>query len=233
MDERCVSNAGGIAVKEDQPVKYITIVLAEEQSTLRHKLGLLLNSEPDFRVIGDVNNGLDALDMIGNLHPDILVFDLHASNNQEIMKLINLRYPKTAIITPYKIGNDSRISEFLRTGVETQILKVFTTTELIKAIRAEKAGKNNLTASVPAVIPQNSRARVEYIEDPIETLTAREREVFNLVVNQMTNVQIAAKLSISPRTVEIHRARVLRKLGLRNQYRQLVNYANQLGILPK
>jgi DNA-binding NarL/FixJ family response regulator len=228
MIEQYLTNSIGETSEEDKDLKQITIVLAEDQPALRQKLRLMLDSEPDFKVVGDVNNGLDAIDLVRNIHPDVLVFDSHASNNQEIIKFINLHHPETAVIVPYKIENKKRVSNF--TGV---YLKLFSATELVKTIRSEKTGKNNSGASVTGISTHNPRNRVEYRHDPIESLTTREREVFNLVVQKLTNYQIAAKLAISRRTVEIHRARVLRKLGLHKQYQQLVDSANELGILSK
>lgn len=228
MIERYLTNTLDTETHENKDLKHITIVLVEERSILRQELRLMLDSEPDFQVIGDVNNGLDALDLVGNLHPDVLVFDSHASNNQEIINIVNQRHPETAVIVPYKIVNNNRASKF--SGVD---LKIFSTTELVKAIRSEKTSKNNLDTSNSGITTQNFRNRVEHIHDPIETLTTREHEVFNLVAQKLTNGQIATKLSISRRTVEIHRARILRKLGIHNQHRQLVNYANERGISLK
>jgi DNA-binding NarL/FixJ family response regulator len=223
MDERYLPNDTGIATEEN--LKPITIVLAEEQSDLRQRLRSLLDSEPDFQVLGDVNNGLDALDMVSSLHPDILIIDLHASNNQEIIKFVNLHYPKTAVILPYKI---------VGTGTKAHIRNSFVATELAKAIRYESARKNNMSGpGLKYQVPYSSQKDMGYSYDPIETLTAREREIFDLVAHELTSTQIAERLSISRRTVEIHRARILHKLGLRNQHRQLVNYAFERGIISK
>ncbi|MDP2730725.1 MAG: response regulator transcription factor [Dehalococcoidales bacterium] len=220
--------------EEAKDMNHITIVLAIEQSALREELRSCLNSESHLRVIGEINNGLDALDMVGNLHPDILLFGLNGSDNQEIIRLVNLRHPKTAVIVPHKLGNEKRVLDLLGSGVKAHILKKLDATDLVEAIRYVSSSNNNLSAPYLGPDGQNhARKRVEYIRDPIDILTAREREVFDLIVSGLTNTQIATRLSISRRTVEIHRARILSKLGLRNQYEQLLAYAIARGILPK
>lgn len=215
-------------------MNHITIVLAIEQSALRKNIKSLLDSESYLRVIGESNNGLDALDMVGNLHPDILLYGLSGSDNQEIIRLVNLRHPKTAVIVVNKLGNEKRGLDLLGSGVKAHILKNSDTTELVEAIRRVNSSNNNLSAPFLRPSAQNhAQKRVEYMRDPIDTLTEREREVFDLIVSELTNTQIATRLLISRRTVEIHRARILSKLGLRNQYQQLLTYAIARGILPK
>ena len=209
-------------------MKHITIVLADEQFNSRKNLRALLDAEPDLRVVGEVNNGLDALDMVGNLNPDVLIFNLNASNNKEIIQLMELRCPNMAIVVPNKFGKENRGQELLRAGVKAFILKNTTTAELLEAIRYVNSKKTNLSASYtgPALRsqPQNITG---YVHDPIAILTPRELEVYNLIFEEMTNAQIATQLSISRRTVEVHRASIVRKLGLRNLRQQLLNYAKQ------
>lgn len=220
--------------EEVKDVKHIIIVLAVDQYALREKLRALIDSEPYFRIVGEVNNGLDALDMVGNLSPDILLFCVDSSDNEEIIRLVNLRHPKTAVIIPHKIGNEKRVVDLLGSGVKAHILKKLNATDLLEAIWYVNSTNNLNVPSQRRPDGQNhARKRVEYIRDPIDILTAREREVFDLIISELTNSQIATRLSISRRTVEIHRARIMSKLSLQNQYQQLVTYAMERGILPK
>jgi two-component system response regulator NreC len=234
MDMPYPPNESELTLEKNKSAKRITIVLADERSVSRQKLRSLLDLEPDLQVIGEINNGLDALDMVGNLHPDILVFALNASNNKEIIRLVNLNHPKTAVVIPYQIGYENRAKELLGNGVKACILKKSAETELADAIRYVNDNNNDLSKRTLRPVTQNhAREGADYTHDPIETLTARERQVFDLVVREMTNAQIAARLSISRRTVEIHRAKILLKLGLRNQHQQLLNYATEHGIVFK
>ena len=234
MDARFLQNDNENVLEEAKNVQHITIVLAVEQSALREKLKASLYSEPYFWVVGEINNSLDALDMCRDLQPDILLYCLSGNDNQEIIRLVNNRHPKTTVIVPNIIGNEKGELELLRSGVRAYILKKLNAAELVEAIRHVTAIKNNLSDPSQGPPVQNYlRKAVDYARDPIDMLTARECEVFELLVSEHTNSQIAAKLSISRRTVEIHRARILSKLGLRNQYQQLLTYAVARGILPK
>lgn len=220
---------------ETRKAKFITIVLAVDKYALREKLRALLDSELNFKVVGEVNNGLDALDMVGNLSPDILLFCLEGSDNEEIIRLVNLRHPRTAVIIPYKIGNKKQVVDLLRSGVKAHILKKLNSADLLEAIWYVSSNKNSLSALSPErpVSQAHAQKGVEYVRDPLDILTPREREVFDLIISELTNDQIAARLSISRRTVEIHRARIMSKLRLQNQYQQLITYARARGILPK
>jgi two-component system, NarL family, response regulator NreC len=226
-----VQNNTWPAHEEANGVEQVTIVLAIDTPDLREKLRCLIESDPHLQVIGESNNGLDALDMVGNLHPHVLLFSINSSDNREIIRLVNLRHPKTAVIVPHQKGHDKRSLDLLGSGVKTHILKNLDETQILEAIRSVNAGNDHM--SIPSVktgAPNHGRKIGEYVRDPIDILTPREREVFNLIVLSMTNAQIAARLSISRRTVEIHRARILRKLGLLNQHQQLLAYAAARGI---
>jgi two-component system, NarL family, response regulator NreC len=225
-------NSGGTATEKDMDVKRIKVVLAEEQQNYKDDLRLLLASEPDIDVIGEVNNGFDALDMIGNLHPDILILGLCASNTLEIVQLVNHRFPNTAIIVPRKGDNENRILEMMRAGVKIYVLKTSAAAKFVNTIREVCASQIHSNSSVSEInVGKAARYLKKTTVDPYEVLTKREHEVFSLVVSGLTNAMIADRLSISQRTVEIHRANMLRKLGLRNQHEQLVKYAIERKIL--
>jgi DNA-binding NarL/FixJ family response regulator len=225
-------NNGGTATEREMHVKRIKVVLAEEQQNNKDNVRLLLASEPDMEIVGEVNNGFDALDMIGNLHPDILVLGLSASNTLEIVQLVNHRFPNTAIIVPRRGDNENRILEMMRAGVKIYVLKTSAAVKFVNTIREVCASQTQSSAPVSgAVVGKAVRYLKKTTVDPYEVLTKREHEVFDLVVSGFTNAIIAGRLSISQRTVEIHRANMLRKLGLRNQHEQLVKYAIERKIL--
>ena len=213
-------------------MKRIKVLLAEDRQSNKDSLLLLLASEPDIEIVGEVNNGFDALDMIGNIHPDILILGLNASNTLEIVQLVNHRFPNTAIIVPRRGDNESRILELMRAGVKIYVLKTSAAVKFINTIREVNASQMHLSAPVSeTIVNKSARYLKKTTVDPYEVLTTREHEVFDLVVSGLTNAMIADRLSISQRTVEIHRANMLRKLGLRNQHEQLVKYATERKIL--
>lgn len=215
-------------IENNEDVNILTILLADEVSTMRQKQRALFESEPYLKVVGEVNNGLDALDSVGVLHPDILVLGLKASNALEIIKIINQRYPKTVIIVPYNQENEENGREILRAGLNACIMRTSSSTKLLIAVRELKRNKTHPSSFDAAQnaddsTKQNRKSTI----DSFEVLTLREREVFSLVSQGLTNAEIATRLSISRRTVEVHRANMLRKLGLRTQQEQLIKYANE------
>lgn len=218
-------------VENNENVNILTILLANEVLTIRQQQRALFESEPDLKVVGEVNNGLDALDSVGILHPDILVLGLKASNTLEIIRIINQRYPKTAIIVPYKQENEANGREILRAGLNACIMRTSSSTKLLIAVR--ELGRNK-TPPGPFDTVRNAEDFTKHNRkstvDSFEVLTSREREVFSLVSQGLTNAEIASRLSISRRTVEVHRANMLRKLGLRTQQEQLIKYANERNL---
>jgi len=201
-------------------------VIAEEQPNVRKALRALFASEPDIVTVGEVNNGFDALDMIGSLHPDVLILGLNASNNLEIVQLVNNRFPNTTVVVPHKRENEDRTLEMMRAGVNIHVLKSASPARLVTVVREVNTTRKPASHAVSARVGGNKARRPEEPTlDPYDVLTQREIEVFRLVIGGLTNAMIAARLSISRRTVEIHRANMMRKLGLRNQYKQLLKYA--------
>jgi two-component system response regulator NreC len=212
----------------------ITLVLAEDHHIVRQGIRSLLEAEADFKVIGEVADGLEAVRMVESLHPNILVLDLMMGglNGLEVARQVSTRSPKTAIIILSMYNNEAYVLEALRAGAKGYVLKDSTAAELVKAVREAVIGHHYLSASL------SERAIENYIEksketylDPYDTLTTREREVLHLMAQSCTNAEIAERLYISRRTVEVHRANVMHKLGLRSQP-QLIRYAMKRGILP-
>ena len=172
--------------------------------------------------------------MVESLHPDILVLDLMMGglNGIEVTRQVSKQSPKTAIIILSMYNNEAYVLEALRAGAKGYILKDSTAAELVKAVREAIIGRHYLSMSL------SERAIESYVEksketylDPYDTLTTREREVLHLAAQSCTNAEIAERLYISRRTVEVHRANVMHKLGLRSQP-QLIRYAMKRGILP-
>lgn len=212
----------------------ITLVLAEDHHIVRQGIRSLLEAEAEFKVIGEVSNGLEAIRMVESLHPDILVLDLMMGglNGLEVARQVSKQSPKTAIIILSMYNNEAYVLEALRAGAKGYVLKDSTAAELVKAVREAVIGRHYLSASL------SERAIENYIEksketylDPYDTLTTREREVLHLAAQSCTNAEIAERLYISRRTVEVHRANIMHKLGLRSQP-QLIRYAMKRGILP-
>jgi two-component system response regulator NreC len=210
-----------------------TIVLADDHHIVRQGLRRLLEDEPDFQVVGDTGDGLEALQLVERLQPDVLVVDLvmPGLSGLEVTRQVNQRSPRTRVVILSMYANEAYVLEALKNGASGYVLKESSGVDLVRAVREALAGRRYLS---PPLSEHAIEAYLEKVDtgplDPYETLTAREREVLHLAAEGHTNNQIAERLSISPRTVETHRANLMRKLGL-NNHAELIRYALGRGIL--
>jgi two-component system, NarL family, response regulator NreC len=213
----------------------LTIVLADDHNVVRHGLRALLEVEPDFRVIGEASDGLKTAQMVEELKPDILVVDIMMGgiNGLEVARQVSKRSPGTNVVILSMYGNEAYVLEALRAGAKAYVLKESTSEELLRAVREAAAGNHYLGSPLSELAIKAYAEKTESaVIDPYETLTTREREVLHLVAQGCANGEIASRLYISRRTVEIHRANMMRKLALHSQT-QLVRYAIERGILPR
>jgi two-component system, NarL family, response regulator NreC len=212
----------------------IKILLADDHTILRQGLRVLLEAEPDFTVIGEASTGLEVLKKVETLSPDVVVLDLGMPelNGLEVTRKINHDNHGTRIVVLSMHAKEAYVLEALKNGASAYVLKGSDTNELIQAIRQVMHGARYLSP------PLTERAVEAYLEmtrqmnlDPYDTLTNREREIFLLVVEGHSNAEVARRLTISPRTVEVHRNNLMHKLGLSNRF-DLVRYAMQRGMIP-
>ncbi len=215
--------------------KETTIVLADDHKVVRQGLRAVLEFEPDFRVIGEAGNGLDATRLVERLRPNVLVLDLMIPglSGLEVTSQLGKRAPKTRVVILSMHGDKSYVLEALRNGAAGYVLKDSSADELIKAVHEAAANRRYLSpplsdSAVDAYVQQAGATTT----DPYDSLSSREREVLQLAAEGYTNPQIGKRLFISPRTVEIHRANMMTKLDLRNQT-DLIRYALKRGILPE
>ncbi len=214
----------------------INIILVDDHQIVRQGLRSLLEAEPDFKILGETGDGLEAVRMVENLKPDVLVLDLmiNGINGIEVTRQINKCAPKTCVIIYSFYGNEGYVLEAMRAGAKAYVLKESSLGDLVRAIRESVAGRRYLglpllESAIDAYL-QTDKAQTP---DPYDSLTKREREVLQLAAQGYTNAEIADKLFISRRTVEIHRANLMRKLGLRTQREQLIQYARNRGIIQE
>jgi len=212
----------------------INIVLADDQQVVRKGLKALRSAEADLSVVGEAGDGLETVQLVERLKPDILVLDLMMSgiNGLEVTRQLNKKGVKTGIVILSMHNNEAYVLEALRSGAKAYILKDSPPDELTRAIREVSSGRRYLSSPLTerAIAAYTQKAEVKLI-DPYEQLTTREREILQLAAQGCTNSEIASRLYISPRTVETHRTNLMRKLGLHN-HTQLIQFAIQHGIIP-
>lgn len=212
----------------------IRIVLADDHEIVRQGIKAVLGKEPGFRVVGEAKDGVEAVNLVQNLKPDVLILDLMMPgiNGMEVTRQVKKKSPRSRVIILSMYSNEAYVLECLKSGAEGYVLKGSASNDLIEAVRQVTKGRRFLSP------PLSEEALDIYTEmskgsaiDPYDTLTSRERETLQMAAEGLSSVEIAERLSISPRTVEVHRANMMRKLGINSQT-ELVRYAIQRGILP-
>jgi two-component system response regulator NreC len=212
----------------------ITIMLADDHHVVRQGLRTLLETEPDFQVVGEVADGLEVMPLLERLQPDVLLLDLMmpSLNGLAIIRQIQHHAIKTRVLILSMHANEAYVLEALQHGAAGYVLKKSEANELVRAIREVVAGRSYLCAPFSELAIQAYKQKADVAaQDSYETLTAREREVLHLAAEGLSSTDIAQRLVISPRTVEMHRANLMSKLNLRSQT-DLVRYALWKGILP-
>jgi two-component system, NarL family, response regulator NreC len=212
-----------------------TVVLVDDHNVVRHGIKALLEAESDITVTGEAGTGVDAAQMVQQLRPDVLIVDLMLADMSglAVIRQAKKKSPKTAGIILSMYGNDCYVVEALQAGAKAYVLKDSSPEELLRAVREAAAGHRYLAPpisdrAIEAYLVRSEESKL----DPYDMLSTREREVLHLAAQGLTSTETANKLCISPRTVEVHRARVMQKLGLHNRT-ELIHYAIRRGILPK
>jgi two-component system response regulator NreC len=212
----------------------ISIVLADDHPVVRRGMCALLESERDFSIVGVAADGLETIDLTERFKPDVLLLDLMMPglSGLEVLRILRERSPRTRIVILSMHSSSGFVVQALQNGAIGYVLKESTDESLVHAVRETAAGRRFLSP------PLTEIAINSYIEqsktgpfDPHETLTPRQREVLQLAAEGKTNAEIAARLDISQRTVENHRAALMQRLGLRNQA-ELIRHAIRHGLTP-
>ena len=209
------------------------ILIIEDHTLLRAGLRALLSQGDEFEVVGEFDNGRDAVRSVGALAPDIILMDLSmpGMNGIEAITEIKQRDPAVRILVLTIHRGEEYIQESLRAGANGYVLKDASHDELRVAIRSVLNGKTYLSPDVSSSVVTGYLGKgTERANTPWSTLTHREREVLKLVAEGHSNRSIAQFLSLSVKTVEKHRSNVMRKLDLHNAA-MLTAYAIEKGLV--
>jgi DNA-binding NarL/FixJ family response regulator len=210
------------------------IVLADDQNVIRQALRCLIEVERDFEVVGETDDGLEVAPLVERVRPDVVIVDVAIPGlyGLEVARQVRQRAPGTGVIVLSRSVSEWYVTEALRIGALGYVVKQADAVELMRAIRSVRRGRRYLSTPLTDDLIETWLKRADaHPPDPYDRLTARERQVLQLVAEGHSARGIAARLAISARTAETHRANLMQKLRLRN-HADLIRYALRRGMLP-
>jgi two-component system, NarL family, response regulator NreC len=213
----------------------VRIVLVDDHPIVRQGMRSLLEAESGWEIVGEASDGLSAIEVIAKTEPDIAVIDVMMPNlnGLEVIRRVTRLTRRTRIVVLSMHADEPYVVQAFQHGAMAYVLKATSTTSLVTAIRNILSGRRYLSPPLSEQGIEDYLQRVSDANQPVdryELLTRREREVLHLVVQGETSNRIAERLSISPRTVESHRANLMRKLRFTTTS-ELYHFAHQRGIV--
>jgi len=202
------------------------ILLAENHIVVREGTKKLLESQPDFEVVGEAGDGEEAVELVKQLHPEIVIMDISMPklSGIEATKQIKALYPSTVVLVLTGYDNDEYVFALIEAGAAGYLLKEVSGDELIDAVRLVKAGEPVLHPRIMRKVMAHLRAPLEESTETVakEPLSEREMEVLKLAARGMANMEIADALSLSVRTVQAHLRSIFNKLGVGSRSEAIV-----------
>lgn len=214
-------------------MRKIKLLLADDHAVVRSGLRMLLEAQTDMEIVGEAENGREAVDLAQELHPDIILMDILMPelNGIEATRLVKEVVPDTAVLALTMYEDDQYFFEMLKAGASGYIPKRAAPDDLVTAIRTVYQGEVFLYPSLAARLVQGYvKQDMPSSTSPQDTLTDREREVLILIADGLTNAEIAGRLGISVKTVDRHRENLMHKLNLHSRV-DLVKYAIKHGLI--
>ena len=210
-----------------------SIIVVDDHQMMRQGLCALIKEQPDFQVVGDAGDGEEALRLVERFHPDVIVLDMAMPglNGVEVTRRVTQDSPTYKIVILSMYAAEGYVREAIEAGAKAYVLKKDSAEELVIAIREAIAGRHYISPSLTKKAINSYVGISSHQSESYRNLTARERQVLQMVAGGSTSVVIATKLFISKRTVEFHRANIMRKLGLNTQ-NELTHYCIEQGISP-
>jgi DNA-binding NarL/FixJ family response regulator len=220
----------------DQGSGAIRVVLVDDHTILREGVRALLAEENDIVVVGEADDGREALDVVERLAPDVVVMDMvmPRMGGLEATREIRERHPAVRVLILSMYDDDEYVQQIIQAGASGYVLKRVAAGELVRAIREVHKGSSFLQPTIAAKLIEDYvrrvRGDVAAEGQEVDPLTDRERQVLTLIAEGHTNQAIADLLHLSKKTVESHRANIMRKLGL-HDVTELVKYALRRGLI--
>jgi two-component system, NarL family, response regulator NreC len=212
----------------------LRILLADDHTVVRQGLRKVLEERPDWVVVAEAGNGRDAVKQAEELKPDVAILDVAMPllNGIEATRQIVRRSPATRVLVLTMHSDEAYVNQILKAGATGYLLKDSADVDLIQAVGAVSQGKSFFSPGVARLMLDDYVRQLadKGITDRYESLSEREREIFQLIAEGKANKEIAHILSISPSTVETHRARIMEKLDLHSAA-EIVLYAVRRGVI--
>ena len=208
------------------------VLLVEDHIVVRQGLKALLSDEADIQIVGEADNGREALSLMATLQPDVVLMDISMPglNGIEATWQIRQRHPDIKVVILSMHASEEYVFQVLRAGASGYVLKQSDSSEVLTAIRSTLSGGSFLSPAISRTVINDYVRRIEARDhaSDLDLLTSREREVLQLLAEGLSNRAIAEQLSISIKTVETHRSNIMSKLDLNNKT-DLVKYALRKG----
>ncbi len=212
----------------------IRIVLADDHVIIRSGLRLLLEQQPDFKVVGEAGDGREAVELISRHKPEVAILDIGMPelNGIEATRQITAAESRTQVVILSMHSDEGYVLRALKAGARAYILKNSAEADLIRAVRAVADGKSFFSPVISKMLLEDyvRQIRDKQVEDSYDLLTPREREILQLIAEGKTNKDVANILHLSVHTVDAHRGNILQKLNLHG-VPELILYAVRKGII--
>ena len=208
----------------------IKVLLADDHAVVRDGLRALLEAQPGIDVVGDVTNGREAVREAQRLQPDVAIMDIAMPDLNGIEATLQMQdaCPSTQILILSMHSTTEHIFRALRAGARGYLLKDSAGVEVVEAVRVVHAGRRYLSQKIAATVIDDYIAE-RHRTSPLDSLSRRERQILQLIVEGKTSAEVGAMLFLSPKTIDTYRSRMMHKLGI-GDLPNLVKFAIRHGI---